>query len=306
MRLPYEGEEQWHALRARHSGASEVPIYYGLGYLDLFQHWHIKRGTLPRPDLSDDERVRIGRHFEPSIAAVAVEKFGVELRKVTDYYEDDACPRLGASLDYELADGEEVYPAEIKNVSWGSWSDHRIVHDDYSEELPLRYSLQLQAQMLCTGAPRGYAFVCIAGDRIEMFEIERHEAVCDDIRKRVTAFWESIENNEEPDPNFERDLEAMKAAWRAGSGEVDLCGDPAIEAPLDQIGELRAQRKRYEAEIAGLEARVLAYCVKHGYSAVRANAGRVSVRNRPAKPEHLVTYRAQPEKIEMRITPAKI
>lgn len=300
MRTHIDSEAQWLGLRARHIGASEVAALYGCGFMTAFHLHHLKAGTLPPEDFTANEPVVLGRHLESAIAAAASELHGLSLTKCNDYYTDDAVPGFGSTPDYFMGDAV----VEVKNCSWGAYKDNWIFNDDGTVEPPLRYQLQVQAQLACTGAPSGHLIALIAGDRIVRCEIEAHPQIQSDMRTRITEFWRAVHDKIEPDPDYTQDLTTMKAAWQAGTGAVDLTGEPEIEQPLDQIAQLRAQRSRYEAELETIEARVLAYCVKHGYSAVRANAGRVSVRQREARPERQVTYRAQPSKIEMRITPS--
>lgn len=301
MRTRIQSEMHWHALRAGHIGASEVACLYDCGFMSPFHLYHLKAGSLPPEDFANNESIVLGRHLESAIATAASELHGLSLTKCNDYYTDDSIEGFGSTPDYFM--GDEV--VEVKNCSWGAYRDNWIYNDDGTVEPPLRYQLQVQAQLACTGAPRGHLIALIAGDRIVKCEIEPHADIQRDMRARITAFWTAVHNKIEPDPDYSRDLAAMKGAWQAGTGAVDLSGEPDIEQPLDQIAQLRAQRARYDAELETLEAQVLAYCVKRGYSAVRANAGRISVRNREARPERQVLYKAQPQKIEMRITPAK-
>lgn len=301
MRTAIQSQAHWLDMRARHIGASEVAALYGCGFMTAFHLHHLKAGTLPPEDFAKNESIVLGRHLESAIAAAASELHDLRLTKCSDYYTDDLIPGFGSTPDYFM--GDDV--VEVKNCSWGAYRDNWIFHDDGTVEPPLRYQLQVQAQLACTAAPRGHLIALVAGDRIVKCEIEPHPQIQNDMRVRITAFWEAVHNKIEPEPDYAQDLSTMKHVWQAGTGAVDLSGEPDIEQPLDQIAQLRAQRARYDAELETLEARVLAYCVQRGYSAVRANAGRISVRNREARPERQVTYKAQPQKLEMRITPAK-
>jgi hypothetical protein len=108
--------------------------------------------------------------------------------------------------------------------------------------------------------------------------------------------------NEEPPAEMPADLDAAKRVWRVGDGKVDLRGDPDVEQWLEQMRELRATRKRIEADESLIDGQVLAYCKKNGFAAISANAGSVSCKLVAAKPAHQVQFRAQPEKTQLRIT----
>jgi predicted phage-related endonuclease len=146
----------------------------------------------------------------------------------------------------------------------------------------------------------------ISGDRIVRCEIPRHEEAIAEIRARVRDFWNSIETNEEPPAEMPADMDAAKKVWHAGDGNVDLRGDPDVEAWLDQLGELRDVRKRVEADADVIEAKVMAYCVQNQFAAITANGGRISCKQRDAKPAHTREFKAQPSKIELRITTSRV
>jgi predicted phage-related endonuclease len=301
-RVAIENEEHWHALRAPNIGGSEVGALFGCGYQTHFELWHEKKGTLPHPDYTDNERMVLGRCLEAGIANAAGELYGYSLRRAEAYYTDDECPGLGATPDFFLVREGGEYPAEVKNASWGSFKDNWIIHDDGFTEPPLRFQLQVQTQLACTGAVAGLLIALISGDRIVRCEIPRHEEAIAEIRRRVAAFWRSIESNVEPAAELPGDMDAAKKVWHAGDGHVDLRGDPDIEGWLAQLGELRDLRKKIEADSDVVEAKVMAYCVQNQYAAISANGGRISCKQRDAKPARDVHFKAQPSKIELRIT----
>lgn len=299
-----ESEAHWHAMRKPNVGGSDVACLFDCGFKTRFQEWHEKKGDLAPEDLADNERVTLGRCLEGGIAAAAQELYGIELEKSNSYFTDDECPGLGATLDYCLLSGREFCPVEVKNASWGQWRDNWITHDDGVVEPPLRYLLQVQTQLACTGATAGMLIALISGDRLVKCDIPRHEEAIAEIRRRVTEFWKSIEAGEEPSPQLPRDLDYMKVVWGAGEGSVDLTGDPDMEPWLEQIAGLRAHIKAFEEEKATIEGRIFAYCKKNGFATVKASAGRVSLKKVPAKKARMVEYKAQPEKTLMRITVA--
>jgi predicted phage-related endonuclease len=298
-------EAMWHELRAGNVGASDVAALFDCGFQSRFQLWHQKRGTLAREDLGDNERVVLGRCLEGGIATAASELFGLNLYKADCYVTDDTTPGLASTPDYFLNDNGVEIPVEVKNASWGAWKDNWLVAEDGFVEPPLRYLLQVQTQLACLNAPRGILVALISGDRLVRCNIERHQESIGEIRRRVTAFWESVAAGEEPAAQLPRDLDAMKGAWSAGEGSVDLSGDPDIETWLATIAELRQNKKNFEHEIDLIEGKILTYCVNNGYAAVRAHAGRISVKQRPAKPARMIEYKASDSRIEMRITTTK-
>lgn len=301
-RVQIQSREHWHELRAPHIGASDVSALFDVGFITHFQLWHQKAGALPAEDLSENERVVLGRNLEFGIAGAAAELYGYELRKADFYCIDDEQPGLGSTLDFELVEDGKAYPAEIKNASWGSWRDNWLTHEDGTVEPPLRYLLQVQAQIACTNAQRGLLIALIAGDRIVRCPIVRHAAAIAEIRQRVGAFWQSIREGNPPPAEMPRDFDAAKVVWPGGEGAADLSGDPDIEQWLQQLAGLRADRRRVEDAITGVEGTVLEYCVRNQFASVKAEGGRISCKQKEATPARAVQFKAQPAKIVLRIT----
>jgi putative phage-type endonuclease len=301
-RVQIQSRAHWHELRAPRIGASDVAALFDCGFITHFQLWHQKSGQLPVEDLSDNERVVIGKNLEYGIAIAASELYGYELRQADFYCIDDEQTGLGATLDFELIEDGKSFPTEIKNASWGSWRDNWITHEDGTVEAPLRYLLQVQAQLACTNAERGLLIALIAGDRIVRCPIVRHAGAIAEIRKRVAAFWQSIRDNEPPPAEMPRDLDAAKVVWPGGEGFADLSGDPDIEGWLQQLADLRADRRRVEDAIKGIEGTVLEYCVRNQFASVKAQRGRISCKQKEATPARAVQFKAQPAKIELRVT----
>lgn len=301
-RIPIRDTTHWHELRLSRIGASEVAALFGCGYQTHFELWHEKRGDLPHADYADNERIVLGKCLENGIAEAAGQLYGYDLKKSAEYFTDDTTPGLGATPDYFLVrDGLEL-PAEVKNASWGSFKDNWIIHEDGYVEPPLRFSLQVQTQLACTDASEGLLVALISGDRIVRCTLARHEPAIAEIRTRVRAFWDSIENNQEPPAEMPADMDAAKRVWHAGEGSVDLRGDPDIEGWLEQLRELREVRKKVEADADVIEGHILSYCVTNKYAAIAANAGRISCKQRDAKPARMVEFKAQPSKVELRVT----
>lgn len=302
MRFAIENENHWHSLRAANVGASEVASLFGCGYQTHFQLWHEKKGDLAHADYSDNERIVLGKCLEPGIANAASELFGYELRKADGYYTDDECLGLACTPDYFLVRQGGEFPAEVKNASWGSFKDNWIIHEDGFAEPPLRFQLQVQTQLACTGAQVALLIALISGDRIVRCEIPRHDQAIAEIRRRVTDFWASIEEDVEPPAEMPADMHAAKRVWPAGDGQVDLRGDPDIEPWLEQLKELRDVRKRLEADSDVIKGKVLAYCTQNAYASIEANGGRISCKKVDATPERFVRRAPQPEQIRLVVT----
>lgn len=191
---------EWHAMRARHVGSSEVACLFDLapedtpGYLkSRFALWHIKAGNAP-PLFTDNERIRWGNRLEAVIAEIAGAENKWSVQK-GGYFTDTQCPGLGASLDYvidydPLEDGPGVL--ELKNVDW-------LVHKrSWGDEPPPHILLQLMHQLAATGYSWGAVCCLVGGNDLRTYRYAARPKILADIREKVTAFWRSIDEGREP------------------------------------------------------------------------------------------------------------
>lgn len=303
MRVEIENDAQWHSLRDGRSGASEVANIFGCGYISPFQYFHEKKGALAHEDFSNNERVILGRHLEAGIAAAAEELFGYKLAKSRAYYMDDAIGGLlGATPDYFMDREDSDTVVEVKNASWGAWKDDWIVHEDGFVECPLRFQLQVQAQLACTGAKNGILIALISGDRIVRCFQPRHEPAITAIRTKVSEFWQSIYDDVPPPAEMPGDFDAAKKVWLGGEGYADMRGDAQVESWLTALADLRQTSKVIDADIKRIQGEVLAFCTSNKFASIAANAGRISCKWREEKPAHTREFKAQAAHHELRIT----
>jgi predicted phage-related endonuclease len=199
-------EAEWHALRRRFVGGSEVAALFGVQ--QKYQHsayalWHIKGGHIADPGESpeeeDEERIQWGVALEAIIAAEAAKRWFWKIEKGA-YAVDDTTPGLGATLDYVIAQHSEDDPRcigpgalEVKNVDAfihaRSWS---------GDEPPLHIVLQLQHQLAASGFAWGAIAALVGGNRLRIWRYFPRPRIIAEIRKRVTEFWASIEAGRPP------------------------------------------------------------------------------------------------------------
>ena len=214
--IPVEERQHW-------IGASEVASLFDLSpFKTRFELWHEKSGTLPPPNLDDNERVMAGRHLETGIAAWAAEKWRWPIESFDDYSPHPSVPKLGASLDFHTPDSGD--PVEIKTVDYGLFRDNWATDQDVITDAPMNYVLQVQAQMACRpGTERGWLVACVGGNKLYRMEIPRHDAMIERIEREVQAFWDSVEAGQPPAPNFALDADAIAALYSGEGGEkIDL------------------------------------------------------------------------------------
>jgi predicted phage-related endonuclease len=198
--IEYDSPE-WHALRARHIGGSEVSALFDLAPEDVpgyarsrFALWHIKAGNAP-PPIVDKTRVSWGLRLEAVIAEAAATENGWSVQK-GGYVSDVQCEGLGCTLDYVIEyDPAEKGPGalEIKNVDW-------LVHKrSWDTEPPPHILLQHQHQLAATGYGWGAVCCLVGGNDLRVYRYKVRPTLIADIRRRVSEFWQSIDEGKEPE-----------------------------------------------------------------------------------------------------------
>lgn len=206
---------EWHTLRARHVGGSEIAALFDLpaeerpNYLtSRYALWHIKAGNVPPPHI-DNPRAEWGLELEDAIARAASKKHGWPIHK-GGYVSDPTTKGLGCTLDYIIdSDPDEDGPGalEIKNVDWmvhkRSWTN---------DEPPPHILLQLQHQLAATGYSWGVVAAFVGGNDLRIYRYKARPALIAQIRRRVTDFWASIDAGQEPPVDGSDSASAVLAA----------------------------------------------------------------------------------------------
>lgn len=250
-RIQINNDAEWHAIRAQHVGASEVGAVFDLEDIDThkfmthFKLWHLKKGDYPAEDLSDNDRVFWGTVLEPAVAEGVRQKMGWTVRKIHTYWTSDRVKGMGASLDYEIV-GHEKGPGVLQikccdGFAYRHWKDD----DTGIIEPPMQYELQVQHEMAVSNRQWGVLAVLVGGNQLVLFERERHQPTIDRIEKAIADFWRSIKDNIEPMPDYDRDLEAIRALYaESESGkEIDLSTDNAAHSLCAEYKECTAAAK---------------------------------------------------------------
>lgn len=245
VKLNFSNGQEWHNLRASHIGGSEVAALFDVqpDYMPgKWALWQYKTGFAEAPIL-DNNAVICGKLLEDGIANIVSYITGWELKKGS-YYQDDTCPHLGASLDYEIIgnhDREGIGCLEIKNVRndifYKSWT---------SNEPPIHILLQLQHQLAATGYKWGVIAALRGGCEPCLFHYDRDERIISQLRKKITLFWKDVQEFNEPkiDGNDQnRKILDTIFPLNEQDNPVDLSSDDELEKMCFNLNILSKQRK---------------------------------------------------------------
>lgn len=293
---------EWHALRAKHIGGSEVAALFDLpseqrpGYMvTRFALWHIKSGRIASP-IVDNPRAKWGLRLEEVIADAATEENSWTVAR-GGYVSDVTTQGLGCTLDYVIASdpSEEGSGAlECKNVDWlvakRSWTE---------DEPPPHILLQHQHQLAATGYSWGAVAALVGGNDLRVYRYKARPKVIAEIRRRVLEFWASIESGDEPDIDGADSSSAAVAALypELADDAVDLSDNEQWTAAAASFAAASADRKeanaRYEdarnhvAYLLGSHRRAYGNGWEASCSVTKENLGRL------AKPGELIGKRAE-------------
>jgi predicted phage-related endonuclease len=304
-----DSEAQWHELRSKNIGASESCVLLGWGYSSPFELYMQKIGRLAQPDLSQDERVVIGQSIEAGIATAAEKLLGVVLTQAKAYVTHPTITGMGCTPDYMMltADAGHV-PVEVKAVAWDRWADEWNPGNEPDDEIepPPHIAIQLQHQLACCGSPYGFVLVLVAGSRLRLIRQNRHAALIAQIENAVSEFWQRVKEERPYSPDLTIDLSAMQKVYRTHEGTVDFSGN----AELETLVATYAKHQQGEAAAAKLKEATKAQIVEWLHvqgapSRVVTDVGRITQTLKPAEPERHVLYKAQPERLDVRVNPTK-
>ena len=245
--LAHTTEQAWLEARKQDVTSTESAALFGMSpYLTHFDLWHRKRSGVV-PEFKTNDRMKWGNRLEAAIAHGIAEEQGWEISPMKDYMRDPDL-RLGSSFDFVITSLGEPVHLEIKNVDYLAFRDGWIEHDDGSVEAPEHIEMQVQHQMAVSGFKRSFIGAFVAGNRYELIERERDEAVIGAIKSMTKLFWESVESGQEPNPVMPGDAEAViRLNQYAKPGKlIDATDDVNIAALVmeyKRLGALEATAK---------------------------------------------------------------
>jgi len=250
VRIPIESRKQWLTVRAPHVTASVTPALFHchphhLTELRLYaQHRGVEFNTKADEE-EEDPVLRRGRWLEPATAK-AVEERRPEWRieKATDYF-CDPDRRLGATPDFFIhGDPRGLGVLQTKSVARSVWTREW----EKGTVVPFYTVLQTLTEAMLTEAAFGAAAVMLVDPHamdVAIIEIPRHPAAETKILATVEQFWWRVEYGVEPQPDFARDAEAIKALRPKETKDkaIDLAGNNYVREVLAQRALLRARIK---------------------------------------------------------------
>jgi len=259
QRLAITSREQWLEWRKQDITASVVGALFNCHtYTTPLRLYAEKRGT--EFIVEDNLAMRRGRWLEPAVAKAVEEKMPHWRLEPSKEYLRDPDLRIGATPDFTIHGdprGKGILQAKsvAPSVYAREWND--------GNEVPLWIILQAVQEGMLAEAD----FVVVAALLVDAHNMDvaihdlgaRNLAAEAKIKSAVATFWQNVQLGIEPDPDFIKDADTVKAMWRAEKdkdAEVDLSGNNRIPALLDQRTILKERIKEAETNIDAIDTEI--------------------------------------------------
>jgi predicted phage-related endonuclease len=271
MRETFPDRETWAYGRTRYIGSSDAPGILGCGYASQTRTsvWTDKaHGVKPKFDQSAIERMnqgKIGEKFVLEMCANKHPEWSVTACPPFDLVVCESVPYLASTLDGEANVGGEMIVLEAKVIG------AEVAREWDDDLLPLKYYVQVQHQLLCTGRKRGLVIALVAGDYQERW-VERNEELLKLMLVEYETFWRHVIDNIPPDDESPKAYDSLRTivsygVAKAVGGNLSGCVREALD--LEKIvKEMAAKLQRLKANIAR-ESAGFGYLVLDDQSAVK-------------------------------------
>ena len=243
-----QGTPEWHAWRNAGVSASDISVVFGQSpYSTKWKLWAEKSGLRIPDDLERNPYVRRAKRFEHMLRETVARDRKIGLLPMC--VEHSEFPFLRASLD--AADGAKR-PWEFKIPSEGNFE---LVKKERERSVQARqYNLQVQQQILCTGASEGFLVFGRIDERgpvprvaeYVVLPVAADPVVQEQIVREAAAFHDMVVKGVPPEKDPERDVFAPDT-----EEDADIWADNAavIVPLLHEKAELQKRIDEIETQI---------------------------------------------------------
>ena len=247
-------KDEWLRLRLEDVTSTEVSCLFDISpYSSRFELWQRKKNKMIL-DIEPNQRMLWGTRLEAAIANGVAEDMGLKVTPMKQYMRLPQW-RIGSSFDFAIGDDGLM---EVKNVDSLAYKDGWLINGD-SVEAPPFIELQVQNELLVSERKYCLLAALIGGNRVTLIKREADENIHNAIKAKVAAFWESIDANKEPEPDFKADADFIsKLQGYAEPGKVlQAAADERMAALVRDYKEWGNKVSSAQAEKDGIKAQLL-------------------------------------------------
>lgn len=198
--------------------------------------WAKKKGLIKPEDVSNVEKVQLGKVFEEPIMRAYAARKGISF-KAADYAMYHPKVQMASHFDFISEDGKTLY--EVKNLGVGQ---KKFYGDDGSSEIHPRYRAQTLHEAACHGLQDVVLVVCFGGETIQSFPMTYSPDEIDEHVKKMAAFWATVVEDVKPANLPEEAIRAMYPVSRAAT----IMTTAEIAKACKILVEAKEQIKRLE------------------------------------------------------------
>lgn len=244
--------EDWLSVRKNGIGGSDAAAAVGLSpYMSPLELWLIKTGrdaNLPKPDVNDTTSPTYwGTLLEPIVAASYTKQTGNRVRRVNAVLRHPTIPWMLANIDREIVGARDVSILECKTAGEFGARLWRAGVPEYVE-------LQVQHQLAVTGKQAAHVAVLLCGQALEVYRIERDDALIGRLVELEARFWHYVESDTPPPADGSDSADrALRHLYPGNGGTVDFTDDRRLSSVFADLVAVRAQIEAQQAIEAQLK-----------------------------------------------------
>ncbi|MEI7934794.1 MAG: YqaJ viral recombinase family protein [Chlorobiaceae bacterium] len=231
--------DQWLTVRKQGIGSSDAASAVGLNpYKSQLQLWMEKTGrdgNLPKTDPDDETSPMYwGNLLETIVAVHYTKRTGYRVRRINAVLQHPKEPWMLANIDREVIGAPDVQILECKTAGMNG---ARL----WKEGVPEYVQLQVMHQLEVTGKSAADVAVLICGQDLQVYRIDRDEAMISRLIELERAFWHYVETDTPPpsDGSDSADM-ALRCLYPQDRGQtLDLSSDMEMSAVFSDLLAVR-------------------------------------------------------------------
>lgn len=260
QKIKITDKQAWLKERLKDITSTEISALYGFSpYLTEYELFHNKKDGVV-VELAGNERMEWGTRLENAIAEGAAADAGWKIKKMGVYIRHPS--RIGSSFDYMIKAGHELSAKgvgllEIKNVD-GLVFHKNWIDDGTNVEAPNHIELQIQHQMEVLDCEWCVLVALVGGNRKVVITRLRDREIGADIREKVKAFWQRVDENSPPSADYSKDADfIIDRLSKNVDANLIAQSDEELDKLINQYKHVSAEADSYETLKKGYKAQIL-------------------------------------------------
>src|SRR5262245_51429000 len=255
---------EWLAERRQGIGASDAAAIIGVSVFKSALNVYVDKIGLEEPDDDETEAMEWGHRLEEPIARKYQETVHRPVwnpgAHVIERHPDLAFMLATPDRYTELdpgATGFPVPPADGRGVLELKTAGF-FKKDEWADEPPLEYQVQVQHQLAVTGLKWGSIAVLIGGQRFRWADIPRNDKFIAKLLEAEDAFWQRVQRRDPPPPaGTEQSARALALLYPRQQGDAIVLGNDVIDLDLELV-HAKEQVKLWEGRELAAEQKLKA------------------------------------------------